>query len=112
MPSLCSSGPDLTPKPRSTRNAVMRSLRPPSRSTSVCANTVKKSAMPPLVIQILLPSRTKLPSGCAHADRRRVRAGAGLGQAERRDHLAGGEARQIALLLLVVAVEHQALAAD
>ena len=54
MPSLCSSGPLLRPIPRSTMKAVMRGLLP-SSIAEVRAKTVKTSAMPPLVIQILEP---------------------------------------------------------
>ena len=74
MPILSSCGPVVTPAmSRVTMNAVMlpRSSAPP-----VLAKTVKKSAMPPLVIQILLPFRTQ-SSPSLHgggADRGRVRA--------------------------------------
>lgn len=56
MPSLFSLGPDVTPLPRSTRNAVIFGLRP-SSAGEVRANTVKTSAKPPFVIQILEPFR-------------------------------------------------------
>uniref|UniRef100_A0A6B0UUS0 Putative secreted protein n=1 Tax=Ixodes ricinus TaxID=34613 RepID=A0A6B0UUS0_IXORI len=59
MPIFFSGGPEVTPpKPRSTMNAVMRSfVSPDSIFTGVCANTVKTSAMPPLLIHILPPLR-------------------------------------------------------
>ena len=57
MPSLCSGGPLFRPLPRSTRKAVMRGLAP-SSAGDVRANTVKRSANPPLVIHILDPLST------------------------------------------------------
>ena len=57
MPSFFSFGPLFTPIPRSTRNAVMRGFAP-SSCADVRANTVKRSAKPPLVIQIFDPLRT------------------------------------------------------
>jgi hypothetical protein len=62
-PILSSWGPMLMPAMSLvTRNAVM----PPLRPSSVLANTVKKLAMPPLVIHSLLPSSThSSPSRCA-----------------------------------------------
>lgn len=66
MPIFFSGGPCVTPpKPRSTMKAVTLSRICPvfSSFTCVCANTVNTSAMPPLLIQILEPLRTKcLPS--------------------------------------------------
>jgi hypothetical protein len=54
-PILSSWGPMLMPAMSLvTRNAVM----PPLRPSSVLANTVKKLAMPPLVIHSLLPLST------------------------------------------------------
>ena len=66
MPSLFSGLPAVRPpKLRSTMKAVTLS-RP---STSVCANTVKISAHPPLEIQILDPLRMKLGAGQAAPER-------------------------------------------
>mmetsp|Transcript_22274 Transcript_22274/g.71709 ORF Transcript_22274/g.71709 Transcript_22274/m.71709 type:complete len:311 (+) Transcript_22274:863-1795(+) len=62
MPIFFSGGPcDTPPKPRSTMNAVTLSFISPvfSSFTSVCANTVNTSAMPPFEIQILEPFRMK-----------------------------------------------------
>mmetsp|Transcript_53444 Transcript_53444/g.134320 ORF Transcript_53444/g.134320 Transcript_53444/m.134320 type:complete len:209 (-) Transcript_53444:464-1090(-) len=62
IPILFSGGPFVTPpKPRSTMKAVTLSFISPvfSSLTLVCANTVKISAMPPLLIQILLPFKTQ-----------------------------------------------------
>ncbi|MNR82347.1 hypothetical protein D3C72_131050 [compost metagenome] len=59
MPILGSLGPCSTPKSRSTRNAVTPPLAP--SAGSVTAKTVKRSAVPPLVIQILLPLRIQSP---------------------------------------------------
>ena len=57
MPSLCSLGPFFTPHARSTRNAVIFGFAP-SSAGEVRAKTVKRSAMPPLVIQIFDPLST------------------------------------------------------
>src|SRR3546814_10569488 len=57
-PILSSCGPWLTPgHAASTTNAVIRPSGP-----SVRANTVYRSAMPPLVIQIFSPDSAQLPS--------------------------------------------------
>ena len=60
-PSLCSSFPLDTPaNARSTMKAV-------KRSPSTFANTMNRSAKPPLVIHIFSPASTKLPSACSVA---------------------------------------------
>jgi len=71
--------------------------------------------MPPLVIQIFSPLRSQLPSvfftACVRI-RGGIRAGAGLGEAECRNHFAAGEPRQIARLLFRSAEQQNALHAD
>jgi len=57
MPSLFSLGPLLMPIARSTMKAVIFGLLPSWRA-EVRAKTVKTSAKPPLVIQILEPLST------------------------------------------------------
>src|SRR3546814_19709921 len=58
MPILSSCGPWLTPgHAASTTNAVIRPSGP-----SVRANTVYRSAMQPLVIQLFSPDSVQLPS--------------------------------------------------
>ena len=58
MPILSSCGPwETPPRSRGTANAVIRPFCV-SVSEVVLAKTVKKSAMPPLVIQIFSPSST------------------------------------------------------
>ena len=56
-PILSSCGPMLTPSMSFVTMKAVILPRPPS--SGVLAKTVKKSAMPPLVIQSLLPLRTQ-----------------------------------------------------
>ena len=92
-PSFGISFDDDRPSRRSTRNAET----PFGPGAPVRANMMKKSAKPPLVIQVLVPSmRHPSPTGRgARADRGGVGAGVGLGQRVRAEQLAGREPRQV-----------------
>ena len=97
---------------------VSRGTTKPRMPSSVFAHTTATSETPPFVIHIFAPFRTQSRPVALRVGlhRRRVAAGVGLGQAEAADELAGGHARQPALLLLVGAElpdrEHRERALD
>ena len=100
MPSLSSFGPELTPgQPRSTMNADSFPASP-----SVRANTVKKFAMPPLVIQSFSPLSIQPPPGfltaLAFMDAASEPEPASVRQ-KRSDHFTACEFRQVFFFLRI-----------
>ena len=111
-PIFASFGPTLTPAVfAGTRNTAIPG--PPGPGSRVRANTTNKSASGALVMKRFCPSRTQpAPSRRALVRRPAGSSGAGLGQRERGDDLAGRDPLQPLLLLRFSAEVDQHLSRD